>query len=42
VAHDSPEEVVEVLPGIDVAAFAGLDEAHEQSCGPAALFAADE
>ena len=42
VAHDSPQEVVEVFPGIDVAALAGLDEAHEQSRGPATPFAADE
>jgi len=42
VAHDSPQEVVEVFPGIDVAVFAGLDEAHEQGRGPATPFAADE
>jgi len=41
-AHDPPEHVVEVLPGIDFAVFAGLDEAHEQRHRPAATLASDE
>ena len=42
VAHDSPEEVVEVFPGVDVTVLAGFDETHEQSRRPAAPFAAHE
>jgi hypothetical protein len=41
-AHDPPEHVVEVLPGVDSTVLAGSDEAHEQRCRPTAPFASHE
>lgn len=41
-AHDPPEHVVEVLPGINSAILAGFDEAHEKRRRPAASFAPDK
>jgi len=38
--HNPPEHVVEVLPGIDFAVLAGLNEAHEQRRCPASPLAA--
>jgi hypothetical protein len=39
-AHDAAEYIVKVLPGIDVARLAGLDQAEKKGRGPCAAFAA--
>jgi hypothetical protein len=41
-AHDPPEHVVEVLPGIDSAILARPDEAHEQRRRPSTPFTSHE
>ena len=38
VTHDTTEQVIQVLPGIDPASFAGLDESQEQGRGPRPSF----
>jgi len=40
--HDTPEHIIEVLPGIDVTRLAGLNQAVEQCSRPAATLAAGE
>jgi hypothetical protein len=40
--HDPAEHIIEILPGIDIAVFAGLDEAHVQSRRPSSPFTGDE
>ena len=33
-AHDAPQHVVKILPGVDSACFAGLDKPKEKCSGP--------
>jgi hypothetical protein len=40
--HDPPEQVVEVLPGVDLAGLAGLDQPEEKGRCPSAALAACE
>jgi hypothetical protein len=37
-AHDATEYIIKVLPRIDIAALAGLDQPEEQSRGPSPPF----
>ena len=39
-AHDPPEYIIKVLPGIDVVGLAGLDQAEKKRRGPCAALAA--
>ena len=41
-AHDPPEDVIEVFPRIDITILSGFDVAHEQRRRPPALLASDE
>jgi hypothetical protein len=41
-AHNPPQHVVQIFPGIDIEVFAGFNQAPEQYRRPAAPLAADK